>query len=209
MLTLYKIIAFLIALSVHESAHAWTANRLGDPTAKLEGRVSLNPLKHLDLYGTVIVPLFLIFIGSPFIFGWAKPVMFDPFNLKNPRKDAALISLAGPLSNFITAILFSLVINLLPTGPFFSLIYLIILINIVLGVFNLIPIHPLDGGKILVGILPEKDAEEADRFLNRYGLIIIFALIFFSFRGVSPLSAFLGTVVNFFMKFLIPQGNLI
>ncbi len=209
MLTLFKIIAFLIALSVHEAAHAWTANRLGDPTARLAGRVSLNPLRHLDLYGTVIVPLFLIFIGSPFIFGWAKPVMFDPFNLKNPRKDAALISLSGPLANFTTAIIFSLVINFIYTGPFFPLIYLIILINIVLGVFNLIPIHPLDGGKILVGILPEKEAEEADRFLNRYGLILLFALIFFSFRGVTPLSAFLGTVVNFFIKILIPQGNLI
>ncbi len=209
MLTLYKIIAFLIALSVHEAAHAWTANRLGDPTAKLEGRVSLNPLKHLDLYGTIIVPLFLIFIGSPFVFGWAKPVMFDPFNLKNPRKDTALISLSGPLANFLTAITFSLVINSIPTGPLLPLIYLIILINIVLGVFNLIPIHPLDGGKILVGILPEKEAEEADRFLNRYGLIILFALIFFSFRGVTPLSAFLGTAVNFFVKILIPQGNLI
>ena len=210
MLIIYKIIAFLIALSVHEAAHAWTANRLGDPTAKLEGRVSLNPLRHLDLYGTIIVPMFLIFIGSPFVFGWAKPVVFDPFNLKNPRKDAALISLSGPLANFTTAIIFSLVIKLLPIGPLFMpLIYLIILINIVLGVFNLIPIHPLDGGKILVGFLPAKEAEEVDRFLNRYGLLILFALIFFSFRGVTPLSAFLSTIVGFFIKILIPQSNLI
>ncbi len=209
MLILYKIIAFLVAISVHEAAHAWIAYRLGDPTAKLEGRVSLNPLKHIDLYGTVIIPLFLIFFGSPFVFGWAKPVMFDPFNLKNPRKDAAFISLSGPLANLATAIILSLVINFIPTGPFLPLAYLTILINIVLGVFNLIPIHPLDGGKILVGILPEKEAEEADRFLNKYGLIILFALIFFSFRGVTPLSAFLGTVVNFFIKILIPQENLI
>lgn len=209
MLTLYKIIAFLIALSVHEAAHAWTANRLGDPTARLQGRISLNPLKHLDLYGTVIIPLFLIFIGSPFVFGWAKPVMFDPFNLKNPRKDAALISLSGPLANFATAIIFSIAINFINIVPYLPLVYLIVLINIVLGVFNLIPIHPLDGGKILIGLLPEKEAEETDRFLNKYGLIILFALIFFSFRGVTPLSAFLGTVVNFFIKILIPQENLI
>lgn len=209
MLILYKIIAFLIALSVHEAAHAWTANRLGDPTAKLEGRVSLNPLRHLDLYGTIIVPLFLIFIGSPFVFGWAKPVIFDPFNLKNPRRDAALISLSGPLANFATAITFSLVINLVSPGILAPLLYLIVLINIVLGVFNLIPIHPLDGGKILVGFLPAKEAEEADRFLNRYGILILFALIFFSFRGVTPLSAFLNTIVGFFVKILIPQSNLI
>jgi Zn-dependent protease len=214
MLIIYKIIAFLIAISVHEAAHAWTANRLGDPTAKLQGRVSLNPLRHIDIYGTVIIPLMLILFGSPFIFGWAKPVAFDPFNLKNPRKDAGLISLSGPLANFITAIIFSIIVQLVG-GPFSTLsillplFYLIILINLVLAVFNLIPIHPLDGGKILVSILPEREAEEADRFLSRYGLILLFMLIFLSYKGVSPLSAFLSPIINFLLKILIPQGNLI
>lgn len=214
MLIIYKIIAFLVAISVHEAAHAWMANRLGDPTAKLEGRMTLNPLKHLDLYGTIIVPIFLIFFGSPFVFGWAKPVGFDPFNLKDPRKDAGLISLSGPVANFITAIVFAFLIRL-TNGPFsvftiiFPLFYLIIVINLVLGVFNLIPIHPLDGGKILVGILPPKQAEETDRFLNQYGLIIIFMLIFLSYRGISPLNAFLEPIVSFLTKLLIPQGNLI
>lgn len=213
MLIIYKIIAFLIAISVHEAAHAWMAYRLGDPTAKLEGRLSLNPLKHIDIYGTVIVPFFLILFGSPFVFGWAKPVGFDPFNLRNPRKDAALISLSGPMANFITASAFAIILQL--TTPFSILVsltplfYLIILINLVLGVFNLIPIHPLDGGKILVGILPQKEAEETDRFLNQYGLILIFILIFFSYRGVSPLNALLNPIINFLLKILIPQGNLI
>lgn len=210
---IYKIIAFLIAISVHEFAHAWMADRLGDPTAKLEGRLTLNPLKHLDIYGTVLVPLFLIIIGSPFVFGWAKPVGFDPFNLKNPRKDAALISISGPLANFTTAVAFAVILRLL--NPFsavavlFPLFYSIILINLVLGVFNLIPIHPLDGGKILVGILPEKEAVETDRFLNQYGFILIFMLIFISYRGISPLSAILNPVINFLLKLLLPQGNLI
>lgn len=213
MLIIYKIIAFLIAISVHEAAHAWMADRLGDPTAKLEGRLSLNPLKHIDIYGTVIVPFFLILFGSPFVFGWAKPVGFDPFNLRNPRKDAALISLSGPMANFITASVFAIILQI--TTPFSILVsltplfYLIILINLVLGVFNLIPIHPLDGGKILVGILPPKEAEETDRFLNKYGLILIFILIFFSYQGVSPLNAFLNPIINFLLKILIPQGNLI
>lgn len=214
MLIIYKIIAFLIAISVHEAAHAWTANRLGDPTARLQGRMTLNPIKHIDLYGTIIVPFFLILFGSPFVFGWAKPVGFDPFNLRDPRKDAGLISLSGPVANFITALIFALVIRLspsiFPTSAFFTpLFYLIVVINLVLGVFNLIPIHPLDGGKILVGLLPEKQAEETDRFLNQYGLIIIFMLIFLSYRGVSPLNAFLSPIISFLVNLLLPQGTLI
>src|SRR3989344_6010330 len=85
-------LAFIIAITIHEASHAWMSNRLGDPTAKIQGRLTLNPIAHIDLYGTVIIPLFLTFIGSPFVFGWAKPVVFDPYNLKNPRKDGALIA---------------------------------------------------------------------------------------------------------------------
>jgi Zn-dependent protease len=200
-------IAFIIAITIHEAAHAWMSDRLGDPTAKLGGRLSLNPIAHIDLYGTIIVPLILTIIGSPFIFGWAKPVMFDPFNLKNPRKDSALISLAGPASNLLLAILLAVLLRLsglLIFGSFWTnLAAEIISINVVLAIFNLIPIHPLDGGKIFVGLLPEKDAHEADFFLQRYGTFILIMLIFPLFNGTSPISLFLYPVVNFILKILL------
>jgi len=211
MTILILIISFLIAITIHEAAHAFTSDRLGDPTAKLAGRLTLNPLAHLDLYGTILFPLILILIGSPFVFGWAKPVGFDPFNLKNPRKDAALISLSGPLTNFILAFLLSLFLRfgiILPNP--FSFLYLlfisVIRLNIILAVFNLIPIHPLDGGKIFIGLLPEKDAEEADLFLNRYGSLILFLLIFPFYNGVSPLLLAISPIINFIFNLLLPSS---
>ncbi len=200
-------LAFIIAITIHEAAHAWTANRLGDPTAKIQGRLTLNPIAHIDLYGTIIIPLFLTFIGSPFVIGWAKPVIFDPYNLKNPRKDSALISLAGPASNLLLAILVSIIIHL--TGPIVLGIELlgfllgVMKINVILAIFNLIPIHPLDGGKIFVGLLPEKDAHEADLFLQRYGTLILIMLIFPIFGGVSPISMFIDPISNFVLRILL------
>lgn len=205
-----SIIGFAVAITIHEAAHAWMSDRLGDPTARLMGRLSLNPIKHLDLYGTVLVPLFLILARSPFVFGWAKPVMFDPYNLKNPKKDGALIALSGPVSNMILALIFSLILRF-GGGVFFPINFLAILIiymitiNITLAVFNLIPIHPLDGGKIFLGLLPDKDAEEADRFMQRYGLIILLFLIFPIFGGRSPLYSLISPIIGFLLNFLIPH----
>lgn len=210
-----SIFAFLIAITIHEAAHAWMANRLGDPTAKLLGRLTLNPIAHLDIYGTVLIPLMLILFRSPFVFGWAKPVMFDPFNLKNPRKDSALISLAGPLSNLSLALILSLIFNTIGMNiglnpGFISLLtYLTIQINVVLAIFNFIPIHPLDGGKIFIGLLPEKDAAEADLFLQRYGTIILIFLIFPSFNGVSPISTVISPVINFILNILLPSSPIV
>ena len=204
-----QVVAFLVAITIHEASHAWMAFRLGDPTAKLRGRLSLNPIAHIDLYGTVLIPLFLILIGSPFVFGWAKPVMFDVYNLKNPRKDSALIALAGPVSNLIFSILIAFVLsitNLSQNSFLGSLFFYIIAINIVLAIFNLIPIHPLDGGKIFIGLLPEKDAQEADFFLRRYGIFLLILLIFPIFGGRSPLSYILWPTVNFVLKLLTPAN---
>jgi Zn-dependent protease len=208
---LMLIIGFLVALTIHEAAHAWMSDRLGDPTAKLSGRLSLNPLAHIDIYGTVLVPLFLILLRFPLIFGWAKPVVFDPYNLKNPRRDAALISLAGPGANLALAIACSVILRIIsdPFSPYSFLISLltpIIALNVVLAIFNLIPIHPLDGGKIFIGLLPEKDAREADVFLTRYGMIILILLIFPIFGGASPVFVVLTPIISFLLKILIP-GN--
>jgi Zn-dependent protease len=214
---IFWIIAFVVAITVHEAAHAWMADRLGDPTPKLMGRLSLNPLVHYDPIGTTLLLVLVVLraFGAPVIpFGWAKPVRFDPYNLKNPRRDAALISLAGPGSNMILAVILALFIRLgqnpfSPLSGFVSLFIPLIILNIVLAIFNLIPIHPLDGGKILVGLLPAKDALEADRFLQRYGIIILFLLIFPTFGGASPISLVLTPILRTVFGILIPGSPII
>jgi Zn-dependent protease len=208
------VIAFVIAITIHEASHAWMSDRLGDPTARLMGRLSLNPLKHLDIYGTVLVPLFLILARSPFVFGWAKPVMFDPYNLKNPKKDGALIALSGPASNLILAIILSIIFHFI-YNPFFpsNLLLRILIdtisINVTLAIFNLVPIHPLDGGKVFIGLLPSRDAVEAENFLNRYGLIILIFLIFPFFGKTSPLNTVISPIINFILKLLIPGASFV
>lgn len=208
------ILAFVVAITVHEAAHAWMADRLGDPTARLMGRLSLNPIVHYDPVGTtlLLVLVFMRALGFPVIpFGWAKPVRFDPYNLQNPRRDSAIISLAGPASNLIVATLLAIVLKLL-SSPFLTFGFLttllvpVITLNVVLAIFNFIPIHPLDGGKIFVGLLPEKDAREADLFLRRYGFIILILLIFPTFGGTSPLFMVISPVISFILRILIP-GN--
>lgn len=207
-------ISFTIAITIHEYFHAWMANQLGDPTAKMRGRLSINPLAHIDLVGTIIVPLFLIIARFPFVVGWAKPVRFDPFNLDDPRKDAAKISLAGPASNLILALVFSIIIRIILTFSFphtfiYELADSLITINLVLAFFNLIPIHPLDGGKIFIGLLPEDQAREADVFLKRYGIIILFLLIFPLFGGVSPILTVLWPIISFLRILLLPGAPVI
>ena len=137
-----------------------------------------------------------------------SPVTIDPYNLKNPKKDMVLISLAGPLTNIAFAVLLSLSLRILlivfPHAPFFDLFFNLIWINIVLAVFNLIPIHPLDGGKILIGLLPDRQSREFDAFLNRFGMILLFFLIFPIFGGGSLISPILSPIINFFLRLLIP-----
>lgn len=195
------VLALIIAITVHEFAHAWAAVRLGDPTPKLQGRLTLNPLAHLDPLGTLMLLLVR--------FGWGKPVQFDPYNLQNPRRDSALISLAGPGSNLITAFVFAIFLHLVNT-PFSPLNFLsnifipIIFLNIVLAIFNLLPIHPLDGGKILVGILPEEDSAKIDQFLHQYGIFILILLIFPLWGGASPVLTLLSPVIEFIYNLYVP-----
>jgi len=195
------LISIVIAITIHEYAHAKTADYLGDPTPGIQGRVNLDPRSHLDLYGL----LFLLLFG----FGWGKPVQFDPFNLKNPRRDAALISIAGPASNILLAAICSIILRLfifidIPTLTTISFIIFppLIMLNLMLCVFNLLPIHPLDGFKIVGGILDEEQAREWYK-LERYGLIFLLMLII-PFGGRTMLSSILGPVLNFLYSIAIP-----
>ena len=186
-------IALLIAITIHEFSHALAADKLGDPTASLAGRISLNPLKHLDPIGT----LMLLF----FRFGWGKPVPFDPFNLRHPKRDSALISLAGPASNLILATLLALLIRFLPSVLSVLAIPLIIM-NINLAVFNLLPIPPLDGAKILYGFLPRSWADEYNDFMGSYGSILLILLIL-PIGGSSLAINLILPVINLLLHFLL------
>jgi len=195
-----ELFCLLVAITIHEFSHAWAADYLGDPTSRLQGRLSFNPLVHIDNIGMI----FLLLFG----FGWGKPVQFDPYNLKDPRKDAAIISIAGPSSNLILAIILSLLMRLfiLLQLNFLIIIGSIILIplikmNIVLGVFNLLPIHPMDGFKIVGGILPEEKAHEWYQ-LQKYGMIFLILLIF-PINGSSLLNVIIQPVINFISNLLI------
>lgn len=189
-----QLIILLFSVVIHEVSHGSIANMLGDPTAKQAGRLTINPLKHLDLWGSFIVPitLFLLSAGN-FVFGWAKPVPFNPYNLKNPKRDAGFIGLAGPLSNIFLAIFFGIILRvLLAFGIFAGQVVLstifqwVILINITLACLNLIPVPPLDGSKILAALLPSR-YEHILYWLERYSLFILFLVVFFVFNLIQPI----------------------
>lgn len=188
------LIALLLAITIHEFSHALAADRLGDPTPRLQGRLTLNPLAHLDLFGTL-----MMIVAH---FGWGKPVVFDPFNLRHPRRDAAIISLAGPTSNLLLAALCSFIIRVFPYSITLLLVP-VITMNVILAIFNLIPIHPLDGFKIVEGLLPKDSAREWHK-LEPYGMIFLAFLIFPFFSSVAPISQIINPPIDFLLKILIP-----
>ncbi len=194
LLLLVYLAALLTAITVHEFAHAKAADYLGDPTPGLQGRLSLNPFVHLDMIGI----LFLFMFG----FGWGKPVQFDPFNLKNPRKDAAIISFAGPLSNFILAVLLALIARI--NFGLAAILLPFVQLNIMLGVFNLIPVHPLDGFKIIGGLLSREQAKQWYQ-LERYGFIFLLLLII-PIGSRSMISAVISPAIGFLMNVLLPPS---
>ena len=198
------IIPILFAITVHEVAHGYVAKRFGDRTAQMLGRLTLNPIKHVDLVGTILVPAVLMFAGG-FLFGWAKPVPVDPRNFKNPKRDMIWVALAGPLSNLLMAFLWAAILKLSIvfsvydhwlTDPMRFMAQIGIQINIILFTLNLVPIPPLDGSKVLMGLLPGPAAYKLSR-IEPYGFFIILALIF-----LGVISAIVMPVLHIFVVFV-------
>jgi Zn-dependent protease len=183
---------FLLSASVHESSHAWTAFKFGDPTAKLQNRISLNPINHIDLLGTVIIP-FMVFLSGIPIIGWAKPTPVDPGNFANPRRDGMYVSGAGPVSNLLVvavlAVLWHISASMIHSAGYIALLFCYvfgtgILINLSLAIFNMMPIHPLDGSGVLEGLLPQSWSEAYAK-MRPYGFILLLIVFYVpAFRDV-------------------------
>lgn len=178
-------VCLLFSLSVHEAAHAAIADRCGDPSARLLGRITLNPIPHIDPIGTIVMPLMMLFTPIPFLFGWAKPVPFNPRNLRHPQRDPVFIAIAGPLSNLLLALLTIFVmrvaflifgVDAVLDSLFFMLAYLMVLLNLTLMLFNMIPIPPLDGGHVLYYFLPESGQKLLDQ-IGPFGILIAIFLV--------------------------------
>ena len=191
-------IPVLFAITLHEVAHGWTARFFGDPTAQFAGRLTLNPLKHIDPIGTVVLPIVLLFL-TPFVFGWAKPVPVSFANLRNPRRDMILVAAAGPASNLAMALGWSLIaalqLSILNIGGVMGQWILGVCewginINVLLAVFNMVPIPPLDGGRVLAGLLPPRGARVLDQ-IEPFGILIVLVLAFtVLFRFIEPFMLF-------------------
>ncbi len=174
---LFLIPVLLFSMMMHELAHGWIAYRLGDPTAKIRGRLSFNPIKHLDPLGTAMFVITYLFSG--FVFGWAKPIPVSPYYFKNRQKGMAIVGAAGPITNFILAIIFALILNWITpdtSSRVFTVLFLLFQINVVLGLFNLIPVPPLDGSRVLGAFLP-RGAYEKWVAMDRYGMLIVILMI--------------------------------
>lgn len=191
---------FILAIIIHEVAHGWVAYRLGDPTAKYLGRLTLNPIPHIDPIGTVVLPILLMIMNSPVVFGWAKPVPINFLGLRNPKKDIIYVGLAGLLANIIFAFILGALFRLFPVmhSPILAeVVFLSVLVNLVLAAFNLIPIPPLDGSRILFGLLPPRLAVRY-MTIEKYGFIILFILLWLGFLDwfVNPMVAILAKIIG-------------
>lgn len=193
---IFQIIVLIFSAIIHEYMHGWMADRLGDPTAKHEGRLTLNPIPHIDLFGSILLPFILVITGSPFVFGWAKPVPFNPYNLQDKKYGIAKVAAAGPLANLITAIFFGMILRFLPivSSTLVISLAIIVQINLILMIFNLLPIPPLDGSKVIMPFLPY-DWQVKLANLERYGFILVLIFIIFAFPLVIPIINFLFRLI--------------
>jgi Zn-dependent protease len=188
-LSILSIVILMISVILHEVSHGYMADWLGDPTPRLHGRLTLNPLRHIDPVGSIVVPIITSLAG--FTFGWAKPVVYNPYNLKNKRRGEFLIAAAGPLSNLLIAVIFGTIIRFmamsgLASSSFVAVASFIVLINVLLAVFNLIPLPPLDGSKLFLAFLPSQFGH-VRLILERFGPIFVVIIVFFLWQLVSPI----------------------
>lgn len=193
---IFQLAILIFSIVVHEVSHGLTANKLGDPTAKEMGRLNFNPLKHLDFMGSFLVPL-ISYAAGGVIFGWAKPVPYNPYNLKNQKWGPATVAVAGPAANFSIALAFGLALRFMTFLPMSAVLAmsLVVYINILLAIFNLMPIPPLDGSKILMGFLPYK-YERQFLALERYGFLLVILFIFFIFPLIVPILPILFKLIT-------------
>lgn len=199
-LLVFQIIVLIFSVIIHEYMHGWMANYLGDPTAKDAGRLTINPIPHIDIWGSIILPLMFVIARVPFLFGYAKPVPFNPYNLRDQKYGSAKVAFAGPLSNFIIALFFGLLLRFFSSYLsatniiLIGLLQIIVYINLFLMVLNLLPIPPLDGSKVLLPFLPYNWQAKLLQ-LEQYGFILVLIFVFFGFNLIIPIINFLFRLI--------------
>lgn len=205
MLIIYRLFALVLALTLHEFMHGFVSFKLGDNTAKDQGRLTLNPVAHIDPFTTLVLPAFLILVGSPIVFGAAKPVPFNPWALRYGKWGAAMVAIAGPLTNLFLGVFFALWLRFVQVPEAVAQLFVVIIVtNLAFFVFNLIPFPPLDGSRVLYALVPHNVREVMDR-IERAGFmaIVVFMLLFYTVIG-----QFMATVIGFLLHLLIPGANL-
>jgi Zn-dependent protease len=200
---IFYVVILVMSIVIHEVSHGFMAEYFGDKTAREAGRLTLNPIPHLDVFGSIILPAVLVLFHSPFLFGWAKPVPYNPNNLSNKRWGTFWVALAGVLANFLIAIVFGIIIRFAPdifsssvlSANFYFITSAIVIVNLALGIFNLVPIPPLDGSKILFSFLPERAFSLMITY-ERYALVLLLVFIVFFSDYLYPILAFLFHVIT-------------
>jgi len=193
---IFQIVALIFSAIIHEYMHGWAAHQLGDTTAKDMGRLTLNPIPHIDPIGSIALPALLIFSGMGIVFGWAKPVPYNPYNLRDQKYGGAKVAIAGPAANLITAIFFGLILRFAPIAnpAFATFLAIIVQINLLLMIFNLVPLPPLDGSKVIMPFLPYKLQTQFAK-LEQYGMFLVILFIWIGFPVIVPVIEFMYRLI--------------